>query len=446
MMADHIQDSGGPRGPRWGKLERVSSPEMRRRTRMFNELWVTLAIVFAAIGIIARQQTLLIAPLLFLTVFVVAQLWERYVFRSVAYRRVLSPRRAFIGETIELTVEIDNRKLLPLGWLCVIDHVPTGLTLSAATSTASGLLNPHELYDVFALRWYERLRKRYHIQCHERGYFRLGPARFISGDIFGVYQAHAHSRWVDWLIVYPNVYPIEDLGFPANDPFGDHRAQQRIFEDPLRTIGVRDYQHGDDFRRIHWKATARRQDLQSKVYESTSSHNAVLFLNIAVLDQPWLGTVPEVLERLISVTASLAKYAIEKRYMVGVEVNASVPNSKQNIKVPPGRSPKQLTRILEALAAVTPIATSSIEHLLTVESPKLPQGATIVIVTAMVREPLAVTLLHLSQAGRRVVLITLAESLSNELLYERLLVYHLPADEVAFYPMTPSITDEVQGR
>ena len=445
-MSDHLKDSEGVYGPRWGVLERISGPELRRRTRMFNELWVTLAIVFAGIGIVTRQQTLLIAPLLFLTVFAVAQIWERSVFRSVAYRRVLSPRRAFIGETVELTVEIENRKLLPLGWLCVLDHVPAGLTLSAAAPDASTQVSPHELYDVFALRWYERLRKRYHLQCYERGYFRLGPARFVSGDIFGVYQAHAYSRRVDWLIVYPNVYPIEELGLPATDPFGDHKAKQRIFEDPLRTIGVRDYQHDDDFRRIHWKATARRQDLQAKVYESTSSHNVVLFLNIAVLDQPWLGTVPEVLERLISVTASLAKYAIEKRYLVGVEVNASVPNSKQNIKVPPGRSPKQLTRILEALAAVTPIATSSIEHLLTVESPKLPQGSTLVLVTAMVSEPLAATLLHLSQAGRRVVLITLAESLPDELLYERLLVYHLASDELAFYPMTPSVTEEVEGR
>jgi uncharacterized protein (DUF58 family) len=434
-MRETYKAPGKRRSVGEGELERVVNPERNRRRRLFNELWLLLAALFAVAAILFRQRTLLVAPLLFLTVLGMARLWERNVFRSVAYRRVLSPRRAFIGETIELTVEVDNRKLLPVGWLSLAEIIPYGLTLLSGMSLPGGRASSNELYDVFALRWYERLRKRYQIHCWKRGYFRLGPARFSSGDVFGIFKAHAVDQHRDWLIVYPKVYPVEELRLPAMDPFGDFKAQERIFEDPLSIIGVRDYQHRDSFRRIHWKATARRQRLQSKVYESTVSHNLVLFLNIAVFDRPWQGTVPEVLERLISIAASLANYGIEQRYAVGVVVNSSVPNSQQNIKVPPGRSPQQLTRILEALAAVTPVANSSIERLLTAESPKLPQGSTLALVTAGVSESLAATLLHLSQAGRRIVLVTLSESLPDRLLYQHVLAYHLPAERLAFQRM-----------
>lgn len=421
-----------------GTLERIDNFERHTRRRMLSELWLLIAVIFAGVGILSKQRTLLVAPLLFLTVLGVARVWERNVFRSITYRRVLSPRRAFIGETIELAVELDNRKLLPVGWLCLSEILPGGLRLVKSQLLSEARTQANELYDVFAMRWYERVRKRYTVRCTQRGYFRLGPARFTSGDMFGIFKTQAIDRHHDWLIVYPKVYPLEALGLPMTDPFGDFEAQQRIFEDPLHVIGVRDYQHGDTFRRIHWKASARRQNLQSKVYESTASHNLVFFLNIAIFDQPWKGTIPDVLERLISVTASLANYAIEQRYAAGVVVNSGVPNSEQNIKVPPGRSPQQLTRILEALAAVTPVANASIERLITAESPKLPQGATLVLVTAMVSEPLAATLLHLSQAGRRVVLITLADSLPDPMLYQSVLTYHLPADDLAFSRMLPS--------
>jgi len=426
-------------GPPRGTLVRISYPQRNYRRRMFNDLWVLLAVLFATAALVSRQETLLVAPLLFLTVLAVARLWERNVFRGVTYRRVLSPRRAFVGETVELTVEVDNHKVLPLSWLCVTDLLPEGLTLEGASAGPGA----NVLYEVFALRWYERLRKRYRIRCHTRGYFRLGPAHFVSGDVFGIFKVQARDPHADWLIVYPNVHPIEAFGLPATDPFGDFKARQRLLEDPLRTIGVRDHQHGDGLRRIHWKATARRQRLQSRLYEPAASHNLVLFLNIATLDLPWLGTIPETLERLVSVTASLANYAIEQRYTVGVVVNSSVPNSKQHIKVPPGRSPRQLTRILEALAAVTPVAPFSIERLLAMESPRLPQGSTLVLVTAAVSRSLAATLLHLSQAGRRVVLVTFAPSLPDPLLYQHVLAYHLPADSLALRPMAPVVEEGV---
>jgi len=44
------------------------------------------------------------------------------------------------------------------------------------------------LLNTFSLRWYERVRIQYRIQCQERGYYRLGPARVISGDIFGLFR------------------------------------------------------------------------------------------------------------------------------------------------------------------------------------------------------------------------------------------------------------------
>lgn len=416
-------------------LQQVEIPERDRRRQMFNQLWGLVAALFVLFGLFFRQETILVAPLLFLAVYITARFWNRNLFRGVTHRRILTPRRAFAGETIELTVELENRKLLPLSWLTLTDHLPEGLSLLDERFSARSATGTATLYDVFALRWRERLRKRYRIHCHSRGFYRLGPAHFVSGDIFGLSQVEARNLRVDWLIVYPTVQPLAAIGLPATDPFGDFKYDQRLFEDPLRTVGVRDYQPGDGFRRVHWKASARRQQLQSRVYEPAASHKVMLFLNTATFEQPWRGTIREVQEHLISVTASLANYAIEHRYAVGVAINSSVPNSTQHIRIAPGRSPQQLTRILEALAAVLPLPTMTIERLLAKESPRLPRGATLALIAWRVTPSLAATLLHLSRAGRKVVVITLDPSLPEPLLYQRVIAYHLSADGLALAPL-----------
>jgi uncharacterized protein (DUF58 family) len=263
-----------------------------------------------------------------------------------------------------------------------------------------------------------------------------------SGDIFGLFSQEGWQRKLDWLIVYPKVVPIAQLGLPSKEPFGETKARQRIFEDPLRTIGVRDHQPEDGFKHIHWKATARQQKLQAKVYEPTTSFNLIIFLNVATFPKHWQGTDPILLERAISVAASIANYGVEQRYTVGVIANGSVPHSDQPIKVLPSRDPKQLSRILEALAAVTGFATSSIEDLLLEESPKLPWGATLVVVTGVVSEELVVTLLRLRDVGRRLVLVSLAQQPPGREL-EGILCYHLPSVGVEFRP--PSQRGEVRG-
>jgi uncharacterized protein (DUF58 family) len=201
---------------------------------------------------------------------------------------------------------------------------------------------------------------------------------------------------------------------------------------------VRDHQPEDGFRRIHWKATARKQALQAKVYEPTTSFTPVVLLNVATFDKYWLGTIPELFERCITVAASVCAYAAEKRWVVGLLANGSIPRSDQPIRVLPGRDPQQLTRILEALAAVTPIATQDIAALLERESPRLPWGATLIVVTANVNEELNSTLLRLRAAGRRLVLISLSGQAPDPLVSEEVLTYHLPDAASPYLPVQTS--------
>src|SRR5690606_25410219 len=108
------------------------------------------------------------------------------------------------------------------------------------------------------------------------------------------------------VIVYPRIYSMPELGLPASRPFGERKGRERIFEDPGRIAGIRPYQPGDPMRRIDWKASARMQALQSRVYEPSATMHMLIALNVNTMVHSWEGFVPETLERLISVAGSVA--------------------------------------------------------------------------------------------------------------------------------------------
>jgi uncharacterized protein (DUF58 family) len=296
---------------------------------------------------------------------------------------------------------------------------------------ASEITGRYQLRNSFSLHGRERAHRSTIISFPTRGYYDIGPVTYESGDIFTLFTLSQEHKHIDTLVVYPQIWPLDELGLPAKEPFGELKLTRSLFTDPIKTQGIRDYQPQDRFRDVHWKATARRGSLQTKIYDPSTGMTMAVFLNVATMAKHWMGYEPDLMERAVSVTASIANYGTQQGWGVGVYANGSVPNSDQPIRVAPGRATEQLSHILEALAAVTEFATGAIEWMLFRESPNLPWAATIVLVTAVVTPEIAAALIRLKEAGRRVVLISLAEEPPPTNL-GTVTTYHVPADAPAF--------------
>jgi uncharacterized protein (DUF58 family) len=162
------------------------------------------------------------------------------------------------------------------------------------------------------------------------------------------------------------------------------------------------------------------------MYEPSQDPQMMICLNVATLSRYWQGIIPELLERAVSVAGSLAAYCIERRMPVGLVANGVLAGSDQPLRLLPGRNPDQLVNIMELLAAIQPLASNQIEKTLLQESPRLPWGATLLVVSAVVTEELLAALFELDHAGRQIVLFTLAEAPPEPIEYQtHILVYHL---------------------
>ncbi len=409
---------------------------------IFSPAWMSIALILLAVGFwLERNPGLLTLGFMLLTIAAISQLWKQRALIGVTYERSFDHTRVFPEEDVELTAVISNNKTLPLTWLRISDHFPIApIDADPIARAAAETADSYAWQQTFSMAGHEQAERRVTLQFPVRGYYRIGPVQYTSGDIFMLFTIGQTRDYLDNIVVYPKIWPLTELGLPAKEPFGDVKVQHSLFTDPIKTQGIRDYQPQDRFRDVHWKASARRGQLQTKVYDPSTGMTMVVFLNVATFAKHWLGFDPILLERAVSVAGSIANYGAENGWGVGMYANGSLPNSDQPIRVPAGRSPDQLMHILEALAAVTEFATGSIERMLFRESAGLPWAATIVLITAVVTEEIMVNLIRLKEAGRRIVLISLANE-PPPMLMGNITVYHIPGTLPAFQAYTPTATE-----
>ena len=371
--------------------------------------WLPILLLLILVGVLLNLPVLIAFTTILIVLIGLASWWQRHALDGVVYRRRPYYRRSFPDERVPLRVEVENLKILPLSWLRVQDPWPKAIGPEEESLLApSHLPDQGFLTNVFSLRWFERARRAYTLLFRRRGIYAVGPARLESGDLFGLYEQSKEQGPAEYLTVFPSLLPFEDLQLPAEDPFGNRRSRRRLYEDPNQPIGVRDYRPEDSFRRVHWPATAHTGELQSKVYQPTSANVMVVCLNVSTFSRHWEGTYPQLLEHIIRAAATLLYKGIEDGYRVGLIANGCLAHADQPFRIPPGRSPKQLASLLEALAGVTPVVTSPFERFLIREMPRIPYGATLLIVTGVTTPELAETLVQLRHHGRHITLLSFA--------------------------------------
>lgn len=391
--------------------------------------WLLVIFLFGAF----LQQTWLVTfSVALAVVFLLAQVWKEHALKGVTYTRRWHYRRGFPGETTTVRIVAANNKFLPLSWLRAVDRWPDTVGPSLpphASDRARRIANHGQLINLFSFKWFEKITRPVEIQFRKRGVYPLGPVRLESGDIFGIAEGSKTLENREFLTVFPEILPFKSLKLPTEDPFGYQASRKRLFEDPNLPIGVRPYQPEDDFRRVHWGATARTGDLQVKIYQPVTSRLMMVCLNVLTSKRPWLGTNQDLLERLVSLAATIAYQGIEDNYAVGLISNGCLTHADHPFHISPGRSPGQLAILLEALASVTAYTTAPFEDYILNALPATAYGATLVVVTGFVTPELSQTLLRLKRYRANTTLISLEETPPPDLPGIR--VVHLPFEKGA---------------
>jgi len=152
------------------------------------------------------------------------------------------------------------------------------------------------------------------------GYQVLHGAALTFGDALGLFDIEAFFPNPIAIKVFPRTIalrgqPVRAVGGALHEQVGLHHVRRRGLSGELREL--REHTHGDPFKFIAWKATARRQQLMVRDLENEIVTTHVILVDVGSgMRQGPLGRTP--LDWACDATTALAKAAINNSDRVGM--------------------------------------------------------------------------------------------------------------------------------
>lgn len=339
------------------------------------------------------MKTIIIFIVIYGAVELVNLLIKKFAFINFKYSRTLDRYRCFKGESIVLSAAAENKKLLPLSFVEIIEDMPAQLNyeINANVRNEAGR-NNH--YSTMTLLPYQKIIRKYNIVCPLRGRFPFSSVKINIGDLFGLRTYSMDIENPVELLVYPPVKPLNDLIIDCRNPMGDVSVNRWIIEDPTVITGIREYTSYDPLNRIHWPSSARSGRLMVKNFDFTSNQKAVVLLNVETSKPFWMQIDSDAIEKAITITASVCNELIHAGIAAGVCTNSDIngPDARETNFVLPSCTNEHMTEILELLAKVTYSPHQSFEDLLSMMLPNLHSDTHYIIVTPIITEQMAETI------------------------------------------------------
>lgn len=394
--------------------------------------WVGYGALLIAVGALMRTPLIALPGVLMIAIGLIMRLWWDSAIRNLTYERTFSSERAFHGDEVIMELSATNTKPLPLTRVDVIEQTNPLANVRHQKLYPSATTRNLHLQSMFSLGMYEKVAQRFTLDCTHRGWQRFGPTKLVAHDPFGMATREMELEDRSGVLVYPRMVPMSNFVVSARQPLGDFKPVTPLVEDPMRIAGVRPYVPGDSPRRIHWRATARTGELQTRLFEPSASPVAAIFLDTITFSHLWEGQNSDVLELSVVVAASMSRQLIESRHQVGLYANAPIGDRSKSVRISPGRRGGQLQKILEHLAMLQPAFGDNIQTMIGQELSRLPWGATVVVITSSFSADFQRSLLRMTRKGGAARFVIVAIGDTPELFPEvrkRFQVYHLNGEE-----------------
>jgi uncharacterized protein (DUF58 family) len=354
---------------------------------------------------------------------VVAYIWSWTTLKGVTIAREPRSNRAQVGSLFIERFTLSNLSRIPKLWVETKDTSDLPGFRITTISFWLGLedtsdIGEHKSVTVASgfgrgqtRRWLTRT------LCTRRGRYRLGPMTLRSSDPFGIFPRVREIPAVHHVVVLPMTVPLEGFPIPSGRLPGGEALRRRTHQITPNAAGVRDYVPGDSFSRIHWRSTARLQKLIVKEFELDPLAEIWIILDSSLtphfeLRQPdecakvredgTFQLPPSTIEYGVTAAASLAMHFLHLNRAVGF---ISYGAARQVIQPEPGEA--QRLRLLESLAVLNAVGDRSLQDVIKIEGPRIPQGSTAIFITPSVNTDMLAGIRRLRHTGRQPMLVLL---------------------------------------
>ncbi len=261
------------------------------RGRTFIAVGLLSLVAGLALGVTDLQRV----GVLLLVLPVPAWLAVRQARSGLRVGHAVSPSRIVVGEQAEVRLVLGNPQAFGTGPLRITESVPGGRPLRFSVAGVRGRQRRTVAYPLPALR---------------RGRYTVGPTTVMASDPFGLVTADTRSTDTAELIVAPTTVALAPLRLPIAWRDGAATLSHSVGSGGSDDASVREFRHGDDLRKIHWRSTAKSGALMVRQEERPWHGESLVLLDTRAAAYPTLPSDEDspAMEWAISAAASISSH------------------------------------------------------------------------------------------------------------------------------------------
>lgn len=269
-----------------------------------------------------------------------------YLSRHISFANGKQKVKLMCGETGQLKFTLMNSTKIPLFFGRCRMVVDDSVTFERAEGKGKTFLTD------FSLRSGEAIRLEVPITASKRGIAKIRTFEVTIRDPFNlislslIYNFFVKTE----VVVYPVPIAISGLNNIMLMIEGKMPMSSSIYQDQTAPVGTRDYNYNDPFKHIHWKASARTGQLQTKTFENVIGMTWTIVLLIDPGHQQHITS--EAFERRLSIAAFIMQFAEKHGVPYDIFFNIKSKGSSEVVTLPVGDGVQQLIKAWELLSFI----------------------------------------------------------------------------------------------
>ena len=293
------------------------------------------------------------------------------------------------GEPFSWTVSVLNKKRMMVPYLRVKELAPEDLVYAGSGVSVLDKKSA-EANSVLYLAGRQRTEVTRDVTLPKRGRYFFRGASVEAGDFLGLKTRTKSYAELEEIVVKPTPCPAGELSLLLGGFLGEYSVRNSLLEDPVLSIGFREYTGREPFRSISWTQSAKYGRLLVKQYECTADLTCQILLNMdhgRTYIEGEDAKTAELMERCFSMVRSVCEELERRKIPYGFLNNGIIAGAVGHWKqVEDGLGTAHLETVLEGLGRMTHEHQESMEEFIQKVRKGVHGTESFVIVTP-VREP-----------------------------------------------------------
>ena len=351
---------------------------------------------------------------------------KKYALSHLIYYRKTSKKIVEIGEEFIVSTTIENKKALPVTFLQVTETYPSELLLGQTKEqnkekTKEQIKEQNKGFGftvhkaTLLVMPYQRVKISYPMTAVKRGSLRFAEVALTGGDLLGLGTTMKNLEDPKDIIVLPKAAVFEEELVPYGDFYGDLSVRRWIIEDPVLTVGIKEYTGSEPLKTLHWPSSLRSGRLMVKQFDYTSDQAVMVVLNIECSRPFYTGIIHSKIEKCISIARAVIDQFEAQGVPYSFLTNAVVVGADTGETIAPGYGRAHYEKTIEKMGRIFASIQMPYEELLLELAKRSTRFSSIVMITPVMLEPYLEPINRICQYTQRTVCISMDQECLEQL-------------------------------